>query len=166
MIKPTFIDTNEFTWPFQEIVNTYGIPMYKEANPALFSIITFPFMFGIMFGDMLHGTMLFIFATMVCFSDRKPGTIWGDFSSARYLLMLMGLYSAYAGLMYNDMTSIPLKLFGDSCYIPNPLNPKEAVLKNDCIYPAGIDPIWYMSKNELSFSNSLKMKLSVILGVA
>jgi len=25
-VRPTFIQTNEFTWPFQEIVNTYSIP--------------------------------------------------------------------------------------------------------------------------------------------
>jgi len=38
-------------------------------------------------------------------------------------------------------------------------------LKEDCVYPIGIDPTWYLSTNELSFMNSLKMKISVILGV-
>ena len=37
----TFFRTNDFSFPFQEIVNTYGIPRYKEANPGLFTIITF-----------------------------------------------------------------------------------------------------------------------------
>jgi len=40
-----------------------------------------------------------------------------------------------------------------------------ATLKPDCVYPVGIDPAWYMGKNELAFLNSLKMKLSVIFGV-
>ena len=40
-----------------------------------------------------------------------------------------------------------------------------ATLKPDCVYPIGIDPAWYMGTNELAFLNSLKMKLSVILGV-
>ena len=33
-------------------------------------------------------------------------------------------------------------------------------------YKFGIDPKWYISKNQLAFFNSLKMKLSVIVGVA
>jgi V-type H+-transporting ATPase subunit a len=24
--RPSYLETNEFTWPFQEIVNTYGVP--------------------------------------------------------------------------------------------------------------------------------------------
>ena len=40
-----------------------------------------------------------------------------------------------------------------------------AIPKDDCVYPIGIDPMWYMGANELTFMNSLKMKLSVIFGV-
>ena len=36
----------------------------------------------------------------------------------------------------------------------------------DCVYPFGIDPTWYGATKEINFINSLKMKLSVILGVA
>ena len=35
----------------QSIVNTYGVPRYREANPALFTAVTFPFLFGVMYGD-------------------------------------------------------------------------------------------------------------------
>ncbi len=42
---PTYFRTNEFTSVFQLIVNTYGVPKYKEVNPALFTIVTFPFLY-------------------------------------------------------------------------------------------------------------------------
>lgn len=43
---------------------------------------------------------------------------------------------------------------------------QEVTLQDDCVYPFGIDHAWYLGKNELAFANSLKMKLSVILGIA
>ena len=58
MDRPTYINVNGFIYPFQEIVNQYGIPNYHEINPGFFTIITFPFLFGIMFGDMGHGLIL------------------------------------------------------------------------------------------------------------
>lgn len=58
---PTHFRTNDFTTPFQEIVNTYGIPRYREVNPGMFTIVMFPFLFGVMFGDIGHGGVLFIF---------------------------------------------------------------------------------------------------------
>lgn len=38
-----------------------------------------------------------------------------DLVPIRYLLLLMGFFAAYCGLMYNDLMSLPLNLFG-SCY--------------------------------------------------
>lgn len=164
--KPSFIETNEVTAPFQEIVNTYGVPMFKEVNPALFTIVTFPFLFGVMFGDIMHGIILLTFSIILCFSERKPGTVMGTLGEARYLFLLMGFFSTYCGFIYNDMTSIPLKVFGDSCYDTRSTAEGEvAEQKEDCVYPFGVDPIWFATKNELNYINSLKMKLSVIFGV-
>lgn len=35
----------------------------------------------------------------------------------------------------------------------------------DCVYPVGIDPVWAITSNMLNYTNSLKMKLSVIIAV-
>jgi V-type H+-transporting ATPase subunit a len=166
-VHPTFIETNEVTMPFQEIVNTYSVPKYKEINPTIFTVVTFPFLFGVMFGDIMHGALLFIFASILCFSERKPGTAMGELGKVRYLLLLMGFFSFYCGFVYNDFTSIPLKVLQDSCYnIPHDPKTTPVTIKDDCVYKFGADPSWYLGKNELAVMNSLKMKLSVILGVS
>lgn len=51
---PTYFPTNYFTSIYQSITDTYGVARYGEANPSLFTLVTFPFMFGMMFGDLGH----------------------------------------------------------------------------------------------------------------
>ena len=72
----------------------------------------------------------------------------------------MGFFATYCGLLYNDMMAIPLEIF-KSCYDPE----TGARLNEDCMYPFGIDPIWYLSSNQLVYMNSFKMKTSVIFAV-
>ena len=70
LTPPTYFKTNEFTGVFQEIVDTYGVPSYKEINPALYTCVTFPFLFGVMFGDMGHGILLLTAAGYLCLFGR------------------------------------------------------------------------------------------------
>lgn len=140
-------------------------------NPAVFACVTFPFLFGVMFGDMGHGFVLFLIGASMClFKDfliaRAPG-LAGMFS-VRYLFLLMGIFATFCGIVYNDFMAIPIFAF-DTCYEthdnPDHHGHKIAILKEDCVYPIGIDPTWYLAHNELTYMNSLKMKMSVILGV-
>jgi V-type H+-transporting ATPase subunit a len=166
---PTYIKTNDLTAPFQEIVDTYGAPRYREVNPALFTIVTFPFLFGVMFGDIGHGLLLFLFALYLVL--KRDDIIKSDSPlkaalRARYLLLFMGFFAFYSGWMYNDFLSLPLGIFG-TCYTNEEIDGKEIGVRinENCVYPFGFDPKWYVATNELTFFNSLKMKLSVILGV-
>jgi V-type H+-transporting ATPase subunit a len=114
---PTKIPTNEFTWIFQEIVNTYGIARYREINPGLYTIISFPFLFGMMFGDMGHGMLLLIFAIWLL--NVSPKTVKeleiGILYKCRYIVILMAIFSVYFGVLYNEFFAISVPLH-PSCY--------------------------------------------------
>ena len=94
-----------------------------------------------------------------------------DLYSARYMLFGMGTMGVYAGLIYNDYFSLGLNLFGSTYVYPNFLSGTKAVSlcaygTPECVYPFGVDPVWKTSANELLFFNSMKMKMSVILGIS
>jgi len=169
LTKPTMIKSNDFTIPFQMIVDTYGIPTYKEVNPAYFSVVTFPFFFGVMFGDIMHGAILMTFGIYLVFSKRQEGQLSKMMEDLRYLFLLMGFFSLFCGFIYNDYTSMTTKVF-DPCYsIPEEPGSDGKIYahqKEDCVYPFGMDPTWYLSVQEITFLNSFKMKISVIYGVS
>uniref|UniRef100_A0A8C1KZK8 V-type proton ATPase subunit a n=1 Tax=Cyprinus carpio TaxID=7962 RepID=A0A8C1KZK8_CYPCA len=183
---PTLIRTNKFTSGFQNIVDAYGVSSYREVNPAPYTIITFPFLFAVMFGDFGHGIIMALFALwMVLYeNDRKlkksRNEIWNIFFEGRYIILLMGIFSVYTGLIYNDCFSKSLNLFGSGWNVSAmfvsgvwstlrsnsflALDPNvTGVFKG--AYPLGIDPIWNLASNRLTFLNSYKMKMSVIIGI-
>jgi len=179
---PTHFVTNKFTYAYQEFVNTYGIPRYREANPALFTAATFPFLFGVMYGDIGHGSFLFLAGIWMCWNEKKnEQNLKGQGQEAeavhamRYMFMFMGFYAVYAGLIYNDCFSLGLNLFGSRWIFDGQdygtVNEGEAASSiaeygsNESVYPFGLDPIWHVTSNELLFFNSFKMKMSVIFGI-
>ncbi|KAM3823405.1 V-type proton ATPase 116 kDa subunit a 1 isoform 2-T2 [Vipera latastei] len=185
---PTYNKTNKFTDGFQNIVDAYGIGTYREINPAPYTIITFPFLFAVMFGDFGHGILMTLFAVWMVIresrilSQKSDNEIFNIIFSGRYIILLMGAFSIYTGLIYNDCFSKSLNMFGSSWsvrpmfqksnwtedllqeYSMLQLNPAiEGVFGG--AYPFGIDPIWNIATNKLVFLNSFKMKMSVILGI-
>ncbi|KAG1849181.1 V-type ATPase, V0 complex, 116kDa subunit family [Suillus subalutaceus] len=166
---PTFTRTNKFTEGFQTIMDAYGIATYQEVNPGLFAIITFPFLFAVMFGDIGHGLIIFFAALYMIFQEKKWARqeldeILGQFFYGRYIILLMGVFSVYTGLMYNDIFSKSLHIWHSGWDFPESDGVSYAV-SNGHIYPFGIDPGWHGADNGLVFTNSYKMKMSIVLGV-
>ncbi|XP_068319978.1 V-type proton ATPase subunit a3-like [Pyrus communis] len=171
---PTYFRSNKFTSSFQEIVDAYGVAKYQEANPAVYTIVTFPFLFAVMFGDWGHGICLLL-ATLYLIgrekklSSQKLGDIMEMAFGGRYVILLMAIFSIYTGVIYNEFFSVPFELFGPSAYTCRDLSCRDAttagLVKVRPTYPFGLDPVWHGSRSELPFLNSLKMKMSIIIGV-
>ncbi|XP_075033004.1 V-type proton ATPase 116 kDa subunit a 1 isoform X2 [Mixophyes fleayi] len=187
---PTYNKTNKFTYGFQNLVDAYGIGSYREINPAPYTIITFPFLFAVMFGDFGHGVLMTLFAVWMVvresriLSQKADNELFSMVFSGRYIILLMGLFSVYTGLIYNDCFSKALNLFGSSWSVRPMFTSTKANWTEDLLrvvpvlqldpdvngvfngpYPFGIDPIWSIATNKLTFLNSFKMKMSVILGI-
>jgi len=182
--KPTYFKTNKFTQGFLNIVEAYGVANYMEVNPAPFTVITFPFLFAVMFGDLGHGFIMALAAFFLIWYEtpllkfKDGGEIWNTMFGGRYIIFLMGLFSMYTGLIYNDLFSKPVSFLSSGWHLipynqisPDTLNTSDALIQLDPAgnfsgaYYLGIDPMWPLADNKLTYTNSFKMKLSVILGV-
>uniref|UniRef100_A0A8C9YE14 V-type proton ATPase subunit a n=1 Tax=Sander lucioperca TaxID=283035 RepID=A0A8C9YE14_SANLU len=188
---PTYNKTNKFTSGFQNIVDAYGIGSYREINPAPYTIITFPFLFAVMFGDLGHGVLMTCAALYLVLRENRlmaqknDNEMFSMVFAGRYIILLMGIFSVYTGIIYNDCFSKSLNVFGSGWSVRPMFDARlganwtfdtlegnkilqldptiEGVFKGP--YPIGIDPIWNIATNKLTFLNSFKMKMSVILGV-
>eukprot|EP00250_Pteridium_aquilinum_P011093 c19833_g1_i2 orf=605-2590(+) len=173
---PTYFKTNKFTGAYQEIVDAYGIAKYQEANPGVFTIVTFPFLFAVMFGDWGHGICLLVAVLWLIINERKYGSqklgdIMGMAFSGRYVILLMAVFSIYTGLIYNEFFSVSFPIFGSSAYhcrdaSCSDTSTRGLVRTQSSPYWFGVDPVWHGSSSELPFLNSLKMKMSILIGVA
>ncbi|KAJ3171941.1 H(+)-transporting V0 sector ATPase subunit a [Irineochytrium annulatum] len=167
---PTYHKTNKITSAFQEIVDSYGMASYREVNPGIFTVITFPFLFAVMFGDFGHGILVSAFAGWMCYNEKKLGAkkwgeIWATFFGGRYIILLMGLFSIYTGLIYNDIFSKNTNLFGTGWVFSHDTHSGKWIGRKTHTYAFGVDPGWHGTENQLLFSNSYKMKMGIVLGV-
>ena len=185
---PTFFRTNKYTSAFQALVDAYGVASPKEMNPAVFTIVTFPFLFGVMFGDVGHAFIIILFGLWMIIKEKDlearkiNSEIWQIFFSGRYLIIMMGIFGMYAGFMYNDCFSKSFNIFGSS-YQVYQQDDYIMTVSSDMIDPAapynetrpagyygtpyifGMDPVWQFATNMIDYTNTFKLKLSIIFGV-
>jgi V/A-type H+/Na+-transporting ATPase subunit I len=82
--------------PFQKLIDLYGTPSYTEVQPTAFFAISFLLMFGLMFGDVGHGAVLFT-AGWLLFRYMPRFLDYG------ILLMEAGTASAIFGCLYGSV---------------------------------------------------------------
>merc|ERR1712165_58357 len=113
---------------------------------------------------------------------RNVSEIFNIFFGGRYIVFLMSIFSIYTGLIYNDIFSKSVNIFGSHWSAKNltftasdtspihleasmMLDPKDPTQYSNTSYPFGVDPVWQSASNKIGFLNTYKMKISLIFGV-
>ena len=97
---PTIMRNNFLVRPFETITKMYGVPTYSEIDPTPLIAITFPILFGIMFGDMGHGLVLIIsgFVGWLVFRNKKGK----DFLNFCWIIFYCGFGAVLMGFLYGE----------------------------------------------------------------
>jgi len=114
---PTFLRNPRFIKSFEIITKLYGLPNYDEIDPTPFIAFTFPLIFGLMFGDLGHGLILFLGSLLFYFVVKSPEE-WRRFSE---ILAACGLGSIIAGILFGEA-------FGKHMFKPLWMNPYENIV--------------------------------------
>ncbi len=91
--EPTKLKNNKFIKPFEMLTKMYGIPNVKELDPTLFVAITSFIMFGFMFGDIGHGTILLLIGIVLMKKKAALGPV----------MVAGGISSIVFGFLYGSI---------------------------------------------------------------
>lgn len=102
---PSKIVHSRFVRPFEEIVKLYGLPNYNEIDPTPLVALTFPILFGLMFGDFGHGLVLVFGGLAVGLLIKGNQSI----KNLCWIVVACGISATVAGLLFGEffgMTNI------------------------------------------------------------
>lgn len=91
---PTKLKNNILIRPFETIVKMYGLPRYGDIDPTLYVAIVYTLLFGVMFGDLGQGLVIFLVGVVMAHVMKK------EFGK---VLERIGLSSAFFGLFYGSV---------------------------------------------------------------
>lgn len=101
LTPPTKLRNGWFSRPYAAVVGMYGMPAYNGINPTLFVALSFTVLFGIMFGDLGQGLVIFLAGL---FMSLKLKNQYGG------LLTRCGLSSMVFGFMFGSFFGFEDKL--------------------------------------------------------
>ncbi len=101
---PTKMSHNRFVAPFEELTKLWGLPFYDEIDPTFLIAITFPIIFGLMFGDVGHGLILLVGGLTLAILIKKNQAI----KNVCWIMASCGASALVMGIMYGDFFGKPL----------------------------------------------------------
>ncbi len=121
---PTKQTNSRFLSSFQNLTNAFGLPSHLELDPAWFMALSFPIIFGLMFGDIGHGILLLLFASIGLIAKRRnidAGEMVNYFIQGSGLIALIAISSIFFGVLYGEFLGIDisyLSFYQDLKYSP------------------------------------------------
>ncbi|HMD89749.1 MAG TPA: V-type ATPase 116kDa subunit family protein [Anaerolineaceae bacterium] len=97
---PVSLKNSKWLKPFQMLVTTYATPCYGEIDPTWLIAITFPVIFGAMFGDVGQGLVLVLVGWLL--SNRKIKAL-NSMASLGDLITACGLAATVFGFLYGSV---------------------------------------------------------------
>lgn len=101
LVIPTKLKNGWFSRPYISVVEMYGVPSYNGLNPTLFVALSFTLLFGIMFGDLGQGAVVFLAGLLMSLVLKNK---YGG------LLSRCGLSSMFFGFLYGSFFGYEDKL--------------------------------------------------------
>src|SRR5574341_1372912 len=95
---PVALLTNKYLKPFQMLVNTYARPRYGEVDPTILMAVTFPLLYGAMFGDLGQGLVLLVLGLLMHNKIFAKGM-----HSLGLLIAYCGASAAIFGYLYGSI---------------------------------------------------------------
>ena len=114
---PTLLVNNRYTKTFEVITETQGLPNYGEVDPTPIIAYVWPVFYGLMFGDLGHGLLLFGLGMFL----RYRGI--GNLKTWATLLAASGAAASIAGLGTGEMFGFHIDKIAILAPIFEPLGP-------------------------------------------
>lgn len=141
---PTLLVNNRYAKTFEVITETQGLPNYGEVDPTPIIAYVWPVFYGLMFGDLGHGLLLFGLGMFL----RYRGI--GNLKTWATLLAASGAAASIAGLGTGEMFGFHIDEIAILAPIFEPLGPLVGAL----------------NVSELTFDQVIKiLKVSVAIGI-
>jgi V/A-type H+-transporting ATPase subunit I len=97
---PVALGNTGLVGTFQPLVTTYAQPRYEEIDPTVLIALTFPLIYGAMFGDVGHGLLLALLGWLV--SSGRVQALRG-MASLGAIITACGLTAAVFGVLYGSV---------------------------------------------------------------
>ena len=145
---PTKITNNRYSRSFEDLVHGFGTPGYNEWDPTKFLSILIPIFFGIMFGDVIDGLVVFIIGLYGLSLNPKKysknsmlAELQMYFDKGGPVLVTIGMTAMFFGFLFGSYRG----------------------LGGHHAHEAGLEPLWFSPEAE--GGQFALLELAIVLGV-